>query len=103
MPPPMRISDVVRALSQQQASESVEIARELVKLEEDLSNIRQAIKGGLDDMEWANSELARLKARRVIARQSSYDRAGAGNTPVRSRPGGGMPPALRGGLRPGHE
>ena len=65
-------NEEARALGQQQASESVETARELVKVEEELCNIRQAIKGGLDDLEWANSELARLKARReeLLAHQA---------------------------------
>ena len=64
-------NEEVRALGQQQASESVEMARELAKVEEELANLRQAIKGGLDDLEWANAELARLKARReqLLARQ----------------------------------
>ena len=64
-------NEEARALYQQQASESVEIARELVKVEEELANIRQAIKGGLDDLEWANAELARLKTQRegLLARQ----------------------------------
>ena len=67
------VNEEVRALGQQQASESVEMARELVKVEEELANLRQAIKGGLDDLEWANAELARLKARQgeLRARQES--------------------------------
>lgn len=62
-----------RTLGQQQAPESVEVARELVKAEEELGNIRQAIKKGLDDMEWANAETARLKARQeeLLARQAA--------------------------------
>ena len=64
-------NEEVRSFGQQQASESVEIARELVKADEELGNIRQAIKGGLNDLESANSELARLKARReeLLTRQ----------------------------------
>ena len=59
------------ALRQQHASGSVEIARELVKVDEELGHLRQAIKGGLNDLEWANAELVRLKARReeLLARQ----------------------------------
>jgi len=65
-------NEEARALGQQQASESVETARELVKVEEELANIRRAVKGGLDDLEWANSELARLKAQRddLLTRQA---------------------------------
>ena len=58
------VHEEVRALGQQQPSESLEIARGLVKVDEELGNIRQAIKAGLDDLEWANSELTRLKAQR---------------------------------------
>ncbi len=66
-------NEEVRSFGQQQASESVEIARELVKADEELGNIRQAIKGGLNDLESANAELARLKARReeLLARQAT--------------------------------
>ncbi len=65
------LNEELRALQQQQASESVEIARELAKVDEEISHIRQAVKAGLDDLEWANSELSRLKARRteLLARQ----------------------------------
>ncbi len=64
-------NEEARALAQQQASASVETARELVRVEEELANLRQAIKGGLDDLEWANAELGRLKARReeLLSRQ----------------------------------
>jgi len=66
------VNEEARALGQQQASESVEVARELAKVEEELANIRRAVKAGLDDLEWANSELARLKARReeLLAHQA---------------------------------
>ncbi len=67
------VNDEVRALGQQRASESVEVARELIKADEELGNIRQAIKGGLNDLDWANAELARLKARReeLLTRQGT--------------------------------
>ena len=60
-------NEEARALAQQQASESVETARELIKAEEELANLRQAVKDGLDDLEWANSELARLKAAPAVS------------------------------------
>jgi hypothetical protein len=64
-------NEELRALRQQQASESVETAREFATVEEEIGNIRQAIRAGLDDLEWANAELSRLKARReeLLARQ----------------------------------
>ena len=68
------INEELRAVRQQQTSGSVEIVRELAKIEEEIGNIRQAIKGGLDDMEWANTELGRLKAKRegLLARQEAF-------------------------------
>ena len=66
-------NEELRALRQQLAAESVELSRQLARVEEEIANIRQAIKAGLDDLEWANTEVQRLKHQResLLASQQS--------------------------------
>jgi hypothetical protein len=46
---------------QQETAAHLEITRRLEKTEEELTNIRRAVKDGLEDVEWANQELRHLK------------------------------------------
>jgi predicted RNase H-like nuclease (RuvC/YqgF family) len=66
------MNDELRAVSQQQSAERVEIERELTKVDAEIANLRRAIKGGFDDLEWANEEMRRLKAQReeLLGRQA---------------------------------
>ena len=66
------MNDELRAVSQQQSAEQVEIERELTKVDAEIANLRRAIKGGFDDLEWANNETRRLKAQReeLLGRQA---------------------------------
>ena len=63
----------LRGVRQQEAAESVEIARQLASIEQETTNIREAIRKGLDDVAWANEELRRLRAERegLLARQAT--------------------------------
>jgi hypothetical protein len=65
------MNEELQALEQQESAESVEISRELARVERETENLRKAIKAGLDDVGWANAELRRLKAEReeLLARQ----------------------------------
>lgn len=54
----------LQALEQQGSAESIELTRELARVEEETENLRKAIKAGLDDVGWANAELRRLRAER---------------------------------------
>jgi hypothetical protein len=65
------MNEELAALEQQESAESVEINRELLRVEKETENLRKAIKAGLDDVTWANTELRRLKAERdeLLARQ----------------------------------
>ena len=65
------MNDELQALEQQESAESIEISRELARVEKETENLRKAIKAGLDDVSWANAELRRLKAERegLLARQ----------------------------------
>lgn len=69
------MNEELRAQRQEQSSEAVEISRELTKTEGEIANLREAIKGGFDDLEWANKELSRLRAAReaLISRQEALD------------------------------
>ena len=58
------MNDELQALEQQESAESVEISRELARVEKETENLRKAIKAGLEDVGWANAELRRLKAER---------------------------------------
>lgn len=65
------MNDELQAMEQQDSAEAVEVTRELARVEEETENVRKAIKAGLDDVEWANAELRRLKEEReeLLARQ----------------------------------
>lgn len=49
---------------QEQAAGKLEVTRELERVDGELGNLRQAIKGGLKDLDWANAEIDRLKGER---------------------------------------
>jgi hypothetical protein len=65
------MNDELQALEQQESAESIEIGRELTRVDQETENLRKAIKAGLDDVSWANMELRRLKGERdeLLARQ----------------------------------
>ena len=67
------VNEEIRALQQQQAAESVEVGRELARVEQELANLRSAIKAGLNDTDWANKELHRMKVQQseLFKRQES--------------------------------
>lgn len=58
------VNEEQRALHEQEAAESLELTREIARVDQELDNLRKAIRGGLDDIEWANGELRRLKTER---------------------------------------
>jgi len=55
------VNQELRARYQQCAAESLQINCRLGKVNEEIKNIRCAVKAGLDDLDWANQELRRLK------------------------------------------
>ena len=65
------VNEELRGLHMKRAAESVEVGRELAKVEQELANLRRAVKAGLDDVDWANEELGRLKTEQaeLAARQ----------------------------------
>ncbi len=58
------MNDEFQTLEHQESAESIKITKELARVEQETEHLRAAIKAGLDDMEWANAELRRLKAER---------------------------------------
>ena len=71
-----RLKDLMnRELKAQEVREStdtVEILSELYRVAKEKENVRQAIREGLDDVDWANEELRRLKAEKeeLLTRQA---------------------------------
>jgi len=59
------MNEELQARESQESAEAVEIGRELARVEQETENLRKAIRGGLDDVSWANTELRRLKAERA--------------------------------------
>jgi thiamine biosynthesis lipoprotein ApbE len=45
------VNEELRALNQQNSAEAMEISRDLARVDQEIGNIRQAIKLGLDDLE----------------------------------------------------
>lgn len=58
------VEDEVRGRTNRESCEAESIRDELRKVTLEMENVRKAIKAGLDDVDWANSELRELKARR---------------------------------------
>jgi CRP/FNR family cyclic AMP-dependent transcriptional regulator len=71
------VNKELRDLYQQQAAAGLEVSRELERVERELANLRQLLKRGLDDVEWANSELRQLKEEReaLLAQQQQIGTA----------------------------
>ncbi len=69
------VNEGVRSANEQNSAEAVEISRETSRVDQEIANIRQAIKSGLQDMEWANEELRRLKVEKddLAERQRSLE------------------------------
>ncbi len=67
------VNEKLRAKYQRRVVESAELERQLDEIDKQLENVRKAIKGGLDDIPWANGEIRRLTAEReeVAIRQAS--------------------------------
>lgn len=57
--------------TQRQNEDSAMAERELADVEQEIDNLRKAVKAGLDDIEWANAELNRLRERGEQLRQQS--------------------------------
>ena len=59
------MEDELKAESQQRSGDSRAVEQELARVEQQIGNLRNAIKSGYqEDIEWANGEIARLKAER---------------------------------------
>ena len=56
------INEELESQSRGNGTETEKIKTELAGIDTEIENVRCAIKAGLDDVEWANSELRRLKA-----------------------------------------
>ncbi|MFH1866155.1 MAG: recombinase family protein, partial [Candidatus Eisenbacteria bacterium] len=76
----------LKALDQQRSSDFQETEQELARVEHEVENLRNAIKAGLQDIAWANSELARLdgERRELLERRGRIE---AHNRPTRIEPG----------------
>ncbi|MBN1435016.1 recombinase zinc beta ribbon domain-containing protein [Candidatus Fermentibacterales bacterium] len=70
------ISNELRTQANQDRTELNAINDELARMDKETANIRRAVKDGLDDLEWANSELHRLRAERkqMEARRSRTEK-----------------------------
>ncbi|MFH1688783.1 MAG: recombinase family protein [Candidatus Eisenbacteria bacterium] len=66
------MEEELKAVDQQRSEGAIEIERELARVEQETENLRSAIKAGLQDIAWANDELARLK----ICRDELLERRG---------------------------
>ncbi len=65
------MNDELQVQQKQESAESAELTRELARVENETENLRNAVKAGLDDIDWASAELDYLKAERadLLARQ----------------------------------
>src|SRR6516162_2567946 len=55
------VKEEIRSRYRQDSAERLVIKQRLVTVAEELNNVRRAVKAGLDDLDWANEELCRLK------------------------------------------
>jgi len=63
------------SMAKQQHASAEEDVRQLAKIDEEMNNVRNAVKAGYDDLEWANAELRRLRVDReeIVERQRQLE------------------------------
>lgn len=68
------MEDELRGQNDRETCEAESLRKQLRKVMQETENVRNAVKAGLDDVEWANSELRTLKAKReeLEARQKGF-------------------------------